>query len=436
MCATLLRPAVPPVTMAHLFAGSFADVVHGRDARILCLRMRIRIRLADTIAGPARLPAAGKPQYGAIPWYLWCMAAAAAAANIGAHWDISWHRSIGRDTFRTPSHLMIYLCGVLAVIASGYLILANTFRKSSYPKGETVRMWGFRGPIGAILAAWGCVAMFTSVPFGIWWSDAYGLDVKIMSPPHVLLMAGLLAVQTGALVLLMANVNRAKSDQRGKLTDLCLYIGSMILIMFMVTITEFIFRPYMHQPLMYRVVSLVAPAILAGLARATGRNWAATFVAAGYSVFYLLMLWILPLFPAEPGLGPVFTNVNHMVPLEFPLLLVVPAIVLDALYLKIGNLNKLLLGPISGVVFLLVFMPVQWQFATFLQSPEAGNWFFGAYYVDFKTYPDSLYALHKFIGQGTLDREFDKGVSIALACAIVSAWVGLAWGDWMRRTRR
>ena len=402
------------------------------NARILCLRLKIKIRLGETIAGPARLQGAAE----SVPWYLWCMAAAATAASIGSYWDISWHRSIGTDSFRTPSHLIIYLCGILAAIACGYQIFTNTFRKSTYPKGTTVRMWGFRGPTGILMAAWGCVAIFTSVPFGNWWSDAYGLDVKIMSPPHVLLIAGLLAIQMGALVLLMAHVNRAEGDQPPMLIAMCLYVGSMILIMFMVTITEFIFRPYMHQPVMYRIVSLAAPAIMAGLARAAARNWAATFVAAGYSVFYLSMLWILPLFPARPRLGPVFTNVNHMIPLEFPLLLIVPAIILDLLYLKIKRLNIWLLGLITGAVFLAVFMPAQWQFASFLQSPEARNWFFGAHYFDFKTYPDSLYALHKFIGQGTLDREFDKGVSIALICAIVGAWAGLAWGDWVRRIRR
>ena len=34
-----------------------------------------------------------------IPWYLWCSALAVTSVTIGAHWDVSWHRSIGRDNF-------------------------------------------------------------------------------------------------------------------------------------------------------------------------------------------------------------------------------------------------------------------------------------------------------------------------------------------------
>ena len=32
-------------------------------------------------------------------WHLWCSALAVTSAYVGGYWDISWHRSIGRDTF-------------------------------------------------------------------------------------------------------------------------------------------------------------------------------------------------------------------------------------------------------------------------------------------------------------------------------------------------
>src|SRR5580692_8909419 len=64
-----------------------------------------------------------------IPWYMWCCVVALSLGAFGGVWDISWHESVGRDTFWTPAHLMIYLCGVLAGLACGYLILATTFQK-------------------------------------------------------------------------------------------------------------------------------------------------------------------------------------------------------------------------------------------------------------------------------------------------------------------
>src|ERR1700758_3858798 len=89
-----------------------------------------------------------------IPWFLWCCALAVTSVTIGAHWDVSWHRSIGRDTFWTPAHLAIYLCGVLAGIAFGYLIFHTTFARPPQLVASSVRVFGLRGPLGAFLAAW------------------------------------------------------------------------------------------------------------------------------------------------------------------------------------------------------------------------------------------------------------------------------------------
>ncbi len=53
-----------------------------------------------------------------------------------------------------------------------------------------MRFWGFSGPLGAWVTIWGTFVMITSAPFDNWWHNAYGLDVKIVSPPHMVLAAG------------------------------------------------------------------------------------------------------------------------------------------------------------------------------------------------------------------------------------------------------
>src|ERR1700733_4920894 len=96
------------------------------------------------------------------PWYVWLAVLSVTSAMVGTHWDISWHRSIGRDTFWTPAHIAIYLCGVLSGISCGYLILSTTFGKTSSAaslRAASVNIWGFRGPLGAFIAAWGGFVM-------------------------------------------------------------------------------------------------------------------------------------------------------------------------------------------------------------------------------------------------------------------------------------
>src|SRR5580693_722882 len=151
-----------------------------------------------------------------LPWYLWACIIGVTSAMIGVEWDISWHRSIGRDTFWTPPHMAIYLCGVIAGISAAYLILATTFDKLPRVRESSVRMWGFYGPLGAFITAWGGIAMLVSAPFDNWWHGAYGLDVKIISPPHALLFIGDAAIEIGALLLVLESMNRAENDQRRK----------------------------------------------------------------------------------------------------------------------------------------------------------------------------------------------------------------------------
>src|SRR5260370_40240003 len=97
-----------------------------------------------------------------IPWYVWFSVAAVTCAMAGVTWDISWHRSIGRDSFWTPAHIMIHMCGILAGISCAYLILATTFGPQAALRGASVRMWGFHGPRGAVIAAWGGIGVVAS----------------------------------------------------------------------------------------------------------------------------------------------------------------------------------------------------------------------------------------------------------------------------------
>jgi hypothetical protein len=331
--------------------------------------------------------------------------------------------------------MVIQMCGILAGISCGYLILNTTLAKHSGLRDSSVRIWGFRAPLGAFLAAWGGIAMIVSAPFDNWWHDAYGLDVKILSPPHMLLAAGILAVHLGALILILGGMNRAEGELRVRFQALFLYVGGMILVCLMVLQMELTIRNAMHTVHFYRLVAIIAPVVLAGVARASNFKWAAAAVAGVYTTFLLLMSWILPLFPAQPKLGPVYTNVVQFIPAEFPLLVIVPAFALDLLWQRTADWGGWKQALVSGALFLSVFIAVQWPFGDFLMSPAARNWVFGTGYFGYFVRPTSLYARYQFFPTET-GAAFWKEAAIALAVAICTTRIGLAWGDWMRRIRR
>ena len=137
-------------------------------------------------------------------------------------------------------------------------------------------------------------------------------------------------------------------------------------------------------------------------------------MAGVYTAFGLAFLWILPLFPAQPKLGPVYHPVTHFIPWEFPLLVIVPALVTDLILQRTAAWRPLVRAPLAGLAFLAAFVAVQWPFANFLMSPLARNWFFGTTYMDFSTPPASLYARFVFVPPEPLP-QFWRGMLIAAA---------------------
>jgi hypothetical protein len=369
------------------------------------------------------------------PWYIWLSLCAVTSAMIGVHWDISWHRSIGRDTFWTPAHIAIYMCGVLSGITCGYLILRTTFGNSSL-RAASVNLLGFRGPLGAFLAAWGGFAMLTSAPFDDWWHSAYGLDVKILSPPHMVLALGMVTVEIGALILILGQMNRSIGRARRSLEWMFLYVAGMIAVALLVVSLEYQGRVLQHTATFYRVLCMLVPMVIVMASKATGNRWAATIVTGVYTVLMLGMLWILPLFPAQPKLGPVYYQVTQFVPSGFPVLIMIPAIVLDWLWSRTGQWGAWKQSLVSGALFLAILIVVQWPFAIFLQSPEARNPIFGSAYFDYLTGPMSYQRRYLFVTLEPTATAFAAEIAIALACAILTTRLGIAAGNWMRKVQR
>ena len=396
--------------------------------------------MADSISVASRVQARAGAQVSAaadsIPWYIWSCLLAVISSVIGGAWDISWHESIGRDSFWTTPHIFIQLCGVISGICCGYLILSTTFQKNSPLRANSISMWGFRGPMGAFLCAWGGVCMITSAPFDNWWHAAYGLDVKILSPPHVLLALGMTGIRFGTVVMIISEMNRAQGEYRARLERLLFFAFIFLLGMTIGIAQEYTLRFFMHGATFYLVAALIAPILLAAIAAATKHPWAATITTAMYTATHLGFTWILPLVPAEPKLGPVYQKITHLIPPDFPLLLIVPAIVFDLVRRRVGGWSRWAQAAALGAAFLASFLAVQWPFADFLMSPASRNWIFATGDIPYFAGPRSPWMRNVFIHTEPTVTSFWIHMGVAVVAAVVMTEIGTRWGEWMRQIRR
>ena len=364
------------------------------------------------------------------PWYAWTALAAVTCILIGGYWDISWHMTIGRDSFWTPAHIAIQLGGIIAGSCGAYLIVATTLGRTGLDD-VSVRVWGFRGPLGAFVSVWGAAAMVISAPFDNWWHTAYGLDVKILSPPHAVLTLGILMVSWGGLLLIIAPLNRA-GQRILKLEWLLFVVAGEVLVLGMTSILEHTFRSNLHRADAYRAMAIVGPLILLQFGRVANHRWATTIIAGSYMAFMIAMLWLFPRFPAEAKLGPVYQPITHFIPLEFPMLVIAPAFAIDLLRPHVETWPRWRRALAFGPMFVAVILAVQWPFAEFLMSEHARNWIFGTHYLPYMMHPAWFEPRYEFMPEPDLA----SGLLLAVIAACITSYVGLLLGDAMRKAKR
>lgn len=372
----------------------------------------------------------------AVPWFVWTGVIAVSSITFGLYWDISWHQTIGRDTFWTPAHLAIHFGGILAAFTCTYLIFTTTFGNDPAARAASVGVWGFRGPLGAFLTAWGGATMLTSAPFDNWWHNSFGLDVEILSPPHVVLGLGIMGVGIGSLLLLVAQMNRSTGVAEERLNRLFVYLCGLLIVLHLILISEDCDPATMHSSIFYEMMTFGTPLMLIAFARASGRRWGATLIASIYMAVMLAGLWLFPLFPATPKLGPVFTNVTHMVPMGFPVLLIFPALALDIVLNRFANRGRWFQSAAAGTAFLAALIVTHWPWADFMISPAARNAVFGQNYFPYAIPPSMYHIEWEFTHSDATRSVFLLGLGLALVFAIVSSRVGLAWGERLAHLRR
>jgi len=278
--------------------------------------------------------------------------------------------------------------------------------------------------------------MVASAPFDNWWHNAYGLDVTILSPPHVVLMSGSVAIDIATLILIGGVMNRSQGRLRAKLRRLFLYVGGIFVMHACFFVSEHTGKEMLHSATAYLIVSLAAPVVLVGVARASEHPWGHTAIATIYTAGVLAQLWILPLFPAQPKLGPVYQNVTHFIPMAFPLLLVVPALGLDLLWRAASAWRAWWQATSAGIVFLVCFVFVQWRFASFLISPPSRNRIFGTHYFAYSDTAGFMYDPYQFQALESTRAQFWIVMTVALVIAILSIRLASIWSDSLKQIQR
>jgi len=352
-------------------------------------------------------------------------AAGCAGITLGLLWDISWHASVGRDTVWTPAHLTIYAGALLAGLPGAWEVLRATFAGTAAERGRSVAIWGMHGPLGAWLQVWGSAALLTAAGFDAWWHGAYGLDLGILTPAHTALATGMIAVHAGALC-----TARRQGRER-----VFVFLAGMLLLLLATLLIEVSYPNRQHGAVFYQLSCAAYPVVLVATARALDVRWAATRAAAVYTGLALAMLWVLPLFPAQPRLAPIFNAIDHMWPGLFPVMLIVPAAAVDALAGRPARISV----PLLGAIFLVLFLAVQWPLAGLLLSPAARNPFFAGdqWYFGVTSHQEGIFPRlgewrHRF-----WDAPPGAGqVALALAAATLSSAAGLTLGGFLSRLKR
>ncbi|HKS04681.1 MAG TPA: hypothetical protein VJR92_00075 [Gemmatimonadaceae bacterium] len=373
-------------------------------------------------------------------WPIYAVLIASAFIVIGLIWDISWHRSIGRDTFWSPPHMLEQAAAIIAGLSCGWIVLHTTFAGTPDERARSVRFWGFYGPLGAFVCIWGTLMMITSAPFDNWWHNAYGLDVKIISPPHMVLAWGMLAIQVGAVITALGRQNRAPEAHVSHFGHL--YVATAALLMTMhatVLLEEAAFANHMRASRFYMIVSILFPAILTATARLSRVRWGATKAAAIYIALELCIMWALQLSPATPKLAPIFNAVTNMIPQPFPLLLIVPAFAIDLLHARPVRSDWMRAASI-GATYVVLMVAVHWYFSGFLLSPGARNFFFGVdqwdYNIQLGNWRYEFWGYELGPSGQWSPLRFFGGCAIAMGIATLSSRIGLGLGAALAKVRR
>jgi hypothetical protein len=367
----------------------------------------------------------------------WLLFVAGLLVPVSLLWDFSWESTVGVDLFWSAPHTLTY--AAMALGAIGAIALMRIPGQTAISTQGASRFGPLTSPLGAWLVAWATLAFFTAVLFDRWWQSTYGLQAGIWHPPQILKATAFFAMLGGAWLMGASAQNRA-AIQPVLAATLFSAAGGCVIVMIAIVTLISSYPNWQHAASFYKVAAATYPLVLAALATAGRLRWSATVAAAVYSGVMAGMMWLLPRFSARPLTGPIYNPLDHLMPPPFPLLLIVPALLMDVIAKRVrwphGRGCSWLQAGVLGLAFFVPFFSAQWFFAEFLLSSHADNLFFdggGRHWPFFlKISPRARVmfwnSLSDLVNWGN--------ILMAAAFSMLSASLGLWLGAWLSRVRR
>lgn len=298
---------------------------------------------------------------------VWVGLFASLLLTVGGIWDVSWHRTSGRESFWSPPHLVLY-GGVIAMglVCIG-VTLGATFglKRDAHGDPAWVELWGLRAPLGFALAGFGVLGVLLSAPFDEWWHRMFGIDVTIWSPPHLCAIAAAALIRVGLIIALIQEKHLAGQGNapwppelswRG--TTLTDWVVLLLLSLFLGNLTfmlgEYEYLAESRDPFLYPILaSLLVPVALVAGIRVVGRVGAATVM-------------VLMLMARRELISAALLATDFIPPSPSPLYLV-PGLALDGWFWLVRRSGESAWKNVAaGILFAWIFIGAEYGYTAYL----------------------------------------------------------------------
>jgi hypothetical protein len=260
----------------------------------------------------------------------------------GGSWDINNHLLNKPETFFAPPHAVLYTGAGAAV--TGAVILLLTSRRT----GAIIR------PIKLVIA--GVAMLLVAGPVDFAWHSAFGLD-GLLSPPHFVLVSGMIASSAGALAGMIHHGSMAFREFR--LAPLLIVLGVLPVWLATSGMIDMLSLPFSHtgyfnfdpHPVLgVAVATLAFPLLISTLAYSSsalsGRRFGVMTAAGAAFIATSMLTSIVP-------------NDALASTIPFYLANIIPFVAADALLsFSRSRISLYAAGAIVGIAFFTLYYPL------------------------------------------------------------------------------